>query len=61
MLKMIIKIVKKIIVAFLILYALNMMLSGFDFIIPINIITIVIITLLGVPGLLGLIAMFFII
>jgi len=57
----IIKILRRIIMAFLILYGLNVMLSGLNFYIPINLITVGVITLLGIPGFFGLVAMFFII
>ena len=59
--KYIVKVVKRLIMAFLILYGLNVMLSGVDFYIPINLVTVGSITLLGIPGILGLVAMFFII
>lgn len=59
--KFIIKIVKRIIMAFLILYGLNMMLTGINFIIPINLITVGTIALLGMPGLMGLVIIIFII
>lgn len=61
MLKIIGKILKKITIAFLLLYSLNVMLSGTSFYIPINIITVCVITILGIPGILGLITMLFII
>lgn len=60
MLKTIIKIIRKIIMAFLILYGLNVMLAGLNFYLPINVITVGAISLLGAPGLLGLILMVFI-
>lgn len=61
MIKAIIKVVKKVIMAFLILYGLNVMLAGVSFYIPINLMTVGAVTLLGAPGLLGLIIMVFII
>lgn len=61
MIKLIIKIIKRIIMAFLILYGLNVMLTGIDFIIPINLVTVGAITLLGIPGLLGLIVIIFLV
>jgi len=61
MVKIIGKILKKIMIAFFILYSLNVMLSGTNFYIPINIITISVITLLGIPGVLGLITILFIV
>lgn len=59
--KYIVKVVKRLIMAFLILYGLNVMLAGLDFYIPINLITVGSITLLGIPGILGLVVMCFII
>ena len=59
--KYIVKIIKRLIMAFLILYGLNVMLSGLDFYIPINFITLGVSTILGIPGILGLVIMFFII
>lgn len=60
MAKIIVKTIKKIIMAFLIIYGLNVMLAGLNFYIPLNLITIGAVSLLGSPGLLGLVAMFFI-
>ena len=59
--KLIVKFIKKIIMAFLVLYGINMILSGVNFYIPINLITVGVLTLLGVPGMLGLIAVMFIV
>ena len=59
--KKIISLIKKIIFAFVILYGLDVILASTNFYIPINIITITTVTLLQIPGLLMLIAMFFII
>lgn len=61
MIKIIVKIIKRLIMAFLILYGLNVMLTGMKFYIPINVLTVGIITLLGIPGILGLIIMFLIV
>ena len=46
-----IKIVKQFIVAFIILYSFNLIMSGFNFYIPINIFTLFITAFLGFPGL----------
>lgn len=43
------------------LYGLNLILSGVNIFIPINIITIVLVTLLGSPGILGLVAVYLLI
>lgn len=46
---------KKIVVSFGILYAYNILMSQYNLPIPINIFTICIITILGIPGFIGLI------
>lgn len=61
MFKILKKIVKKVIFAFVLLYGLNVIVSSINIFIPINIFTISIVSLLGVPGLLSLISIFFII
>lgn len=55
------KIIKKIIFSFLVLYGLNMIVGNINIFIPINIYTVGTISLLGVPGLLSLICIYFII
>lgn len=55
------KIVKKIIFAFVVLYGLNVIVSSINIFIPINLFTITVVSLLGIPGLLSLISIFFII
>ena len=57
----IIKIIRKLCVAFIMLYGLNLILSSIDIFIPINIITLVIVSLLGTPGILGLVVTYFLI
>lgn len=52
---------KKIILSFLILYGLNVITSSINVFIPINIITLFIVSLLGIPGLLALISIFFLV
>ena len=63
MIKKMFNVVKKIIFSFLILYALNLTLSStsLNIIIPINIITILLVSLLGFPGLCAIIILFLII
>ena len=61
MIKIIFTVIKKIIFAILMLYSLNLLTSLMDVIIPINIVSIVIASLLGIPGLLTLIALYFLI
>ena len=57
----IIKILRKICIAFVILYGLNILLSSINMFIPINIITILLVSILGTPGILGLVITYFII
>lgn len=57
----IIKILKKICMAFVMLYGLNLILGTIDIFVPINAITLVIVTILGAPGILGLVITYFII
>ncbi len=61
MINKLVKILKKICIAFVMLYGLNLILSGIDIFIPINIITLSLVTLLGTPGILGLVVTYFII
>ncbi len=61
MLKKLLNVVKKICLAFLILYGFNLLLSSVNIIIPINIPSVATITFLGIPGFLMLVAMYFII
>ena len=53
--KTLVKVVRKVIFAFLVLYGLNVILSSVSFNIPINLVTLSIGTLLGIPGILVLI------
>ena len=55
MLKQIFKIIKKIIMSVFLLYGYNLIAAPLGFIIPINLITISLITLLGIPALLSLV------
>ncbi|MBE6154839.1 MAG: hypothetical protein E7163_04635 [Firmicutes bacterium] len=61
MAKKITKIIRKLCLAFVMLYGLNLILSGMNIFIPINIITLVLVTLLGTPGILGLVVTYFLI
>lgn len=61
MLKSLINISKKVIFSFLLLYGLNLLVNSFNVVIPMNIFTIGTITFLGVPGLVSLVVMFFIV
>lgn len=59
--KKIIKLFSKLCFAFVMLYGLNLILSGIDIFIPINLITIILVTSLGSPGVLGLVAVYLLI
>ncbi len=59
--KKILKILSKLCFAFVMLYGLNLILSGVNIFIPINIITIILVTFLGSPGILGLVAVYLLI
>jgi len=59
--KKIIKVVRKVCFASIMLYGLNLILSSVNIFIPINIITVILVTFLGVPGILGLVATYFLI
>ena len=61
MFKILKKVVKKVVFAFVLLYGLNVIVSSINIFIPINIFTISIVSILGVSGLLSLISIFFII
>lgn len=51
MIMKIVKIIKQFIVAFILLYSFNLIMSGYNFYIPINIFTLFITAFLGFPGL----------
>ncbi len=59
--KTIIKVLSKLCFAFVMLYGLNLILSGINIFIPINIITVLLVTVLGSPGILGLVAVYLLI
>ncbi len=61
MLKMVRKCLKKIVFAFGIIYGVNVILKSTGIYIPINIPTMTIASFLGIPGILSLFAIFFII
>ena len=60
MLKKIYAVIKKIVFAFLMLYGLNYFISSLQIYIPINVITVGVVSLLGIPGLSSLIILYFI-
>lgn len=51
---------KKVSFAFLILYGFNLIVSSVDIFLPINFISVGTVSILGIPGLLSLVAMYFI-
>ncbi len=61
MVKKIVKVVKKVCFAFVMLYGLNLILSNVNIFIPINIFSITLVSFLGVPGILGLVATYFLV
>ena len=61
MLKKICAVIKKIVFAFLMLYGLNYFISSLQIYIPINVITVGVVSLLGIPGLSSLIILYFIV
>ena len=61
MIKKVAMVVKKIVLSFLMLYGLNYFISSLQICIPIDLITVSIVTLLGVPGLSSLIILYFIV
>lgn len=56
---MIIKIIKKIIFAIIIIYSLDLIIKNFNIFVPLNLITISIVSILGFPGLVSLALSFF--
>lgn len=61
MINIVFKLIRKIIIAIFMLYGLNILISPMNIIIPINIFSIVVISLLGIPGLLSLVLLFLLI
>jgi len=61
MIKFLLKIIKRIIMSFVVLYGVNVITSSIGLVLPINIISISILTLLGLPGLCGLTTLYFLI
>jgi len=52
--KVILKLVKKIIFSFCLLFGLNVVIKSLGIIIPINVLNVLLVTFLGVPGLIGI-------
>ncbi len=61
MIKKIGKLIKHVVLAFLLLYGLNCLISSLHIYIPINIYTVGVVSFLGVPGLASLIILFFVV
>lgn len=59
MARKVIKILRKICIAFIMLYGLNLILTSVDIFIPINIVTLGLVAFLGIPGILGLVVVYF--
>ncbi len=59
MMKKVVSLLKKVIFAFLLLYGLNLCINSLNVVIPINVFTLGTVTVLGVPGLVSLITLFF--
>lgn len=61
MIKKLVIVIRKVCTSIFILYGLNFILNSINIVIPINAISILVVTLLGFPGLFSLILMFLII
>lgn len=61
MIKLLFRFLKRIIFSVFTLYGLNLLISALDVVIPINLFTILLIAILGIPGLLSVISLFFLI
>lgn len=61
MLKNIFKLVKKVVLAIALLYSFNLLVSSMNILIPINYISIGVVSILGIPGLLSLLAVYLVI
>lgn len=61
MLKKIFKLVKKVVLAIALLYSFNLLVSSMNILIPINYISIGVVSILGIPGLLSLLAVYLVI
>ncbi|MCI8574888.1 MAG: hypothetical protein HFI09_00270 [Bacilli bacterium] len=61
MIKMIINLIKKIVIGFFVLYGFNLLVSSISILIPINCITVGTVAFLGIPGLLSLVVLFFLV
>lgn len=60
MLKKIGTVLKKVIIAFIMLYGFNVLVSSLNLYIPINVITVTVVSFLGIPGIASLVVLFYI-
>ena len=51
----VIELLKKIIMSYIVLYGYNLIAANFNMLIPINLITVLLVTILGVPSLIALV------
>ncbi len=58
---MIKNIVKKVTAAFLIIYGINLIISNINIFVPINVVSVGVVSILGIPGLVSLISLSYII
>lgn len=61
MVKIIINVIRKIVIAFFVLYGFNLLVNSINIFVPINCITVGTVAFLGIPGLLSLVTLFFIV
>ncbi len=59
MINIVIKFLRKLIYSFLIIYSFDLLLKGFNVVVPINFLTLLIVFILGYPGLIMLSLSFF--
>lgn len=59
MIKIVFNFLRKVIYTFLIIYSFDLLLNGFGIVVPINLLTLMIVFLLGYPGLIMLSLSFF--
>ena len=59
MISKLIKLLKKVLFSIVVIYSLDLILRGFNIVVPINYYTILIVTILGFPGLIMLALSFF--
>ena len=55
--KLVVKLVKRVVLAFALLYSFNLLVSGYNLNIAVNIYTLLMVTFLGVPGMIALLTL----